>query len=74
MAERFIRANPSYKTVWELYGEDFESDFGISAEDVPYEAAQAMSKAMAQYASQVARAFGAFDGTYTYILPLKPSR
>jgi hypothetical protein len=74
MAERFVRANPSYKTFWDLYGEDFESDFGISAEDVPYEAAEAMSKAMAQYASQVTRVFGASDGTYTCLFPLKPSK
>jgi hypothetical protein len=59
MAENFVRANPSYKNFWDLYGEDFESDFGISAEDVPYEAAEAM----AQYASQVTRVFGASDGT-----------
>jgi hypothetical protein len=26
-AENFVRANPSYKTFWGLYGEDFESDF-----------------------------------------------
>jgi hypothetical protein len=73
-AERFVRANPSYKTFWELYGEDFETDFGVSAERVPYAAAQAMSKAMAQYASQVTRVFGANDGTYTCLFPLKLSR
>jgi hypothetical protein len=72
-AERFVRANPSNKTYKELFGDDFETDFGISAEDVSSAAIKAMSKAMAQYASGVTRVFGASNGTYICLFPLNLS-
>jgi hypothetical protein len=72
-AERFVRANPSYKTWRELFGDDFETDFGISAQDVSSAAVKAMSKAMAQYASGVTRVFGASNGTYICLFTLSLS-
>jgi hypothetical protein len=72
-AERFVRANPTYKTYKEIFGEDFETDFGISAADASSAAVKAMSKALAQYASGVTRVFGASNGTYICFFPLNLS-
>jgi hypothetical protein len=62
MAAAFTAANPGYKWYDEVYGPAFEADFGIASADISQASANAMSKALATYASDTAYVFGASDG------------
>jgi hypothetical protein len=62
MLEAFTAANPDYKWWDDVYGPDFKADFGIASEDVSQAEANAMSKALATYASDTTYIFGASEG------------